>query len=429
MIKNKLVTFFEEPKLTLETLDKTQGNIVIITSGQPSLNPRIVKEADALIEAGYEVTVIYQFWNDWGTDHDNQLLPLKKWKTILVGGSSKTKQYDYWKTRLIQKIATSLFTKISLKNGIAEWAIGRCTYKLAKKAMSIPANLYIAHNLAALPAAVLASKKYKAKCGFDSEDFHRNETSDNPMNYDVLLKMYIENKYLPQLDYLSTASPLISKEYSTLFPEISPVTILNTFPKQLRDKEKTNNEKLKLFWFSQTIGIDRGLENVIKIIGTFDAELHLLGNHDENIKSHFLGLANKSGLKKESIHFYKPIPANEIFTFSLQFDIGLATELSTPKNRDICLTNKIFTYIQSGLAILASDTTAQKQLLKDYPNMGVIYEKNNLESLTHALKMYLDNRTLLNKHQKQAYKYAQETLNWEVESKKFLSIVEHTLKC
>lgn len=64
----------------------TAKKIVLVTSGQPSLNPRLVKEADALVEAGYEVTVIYQYWNEWGTDLDKVLLPQKKWKTIRVGG-------------------------------------------------------------------------------------------------------------------------------------------------------------------------------------------------------------------------------------------------------------------------------------------------------------------------------------------------------
>ena len=35
--------------------------IVLVTTGQPSTKPRIVKEADALQKAGFNVNVLYSF--------------------------------------------------------------------------------------------------------------------------------------------------------------------------------------------------------------------------------------------------------------------------------------------------------------------------------------------------------------------------------
>lgn len=405
--------------------------IVLISSGQPTLNPRLVKEADTLTDAGFEVTVVYQFWNDWGTEYDSRLLPTKKWKSIRVGGSVKTQKYDYWKTRFIQKIAIFLATTIGFKNGIAERAIGRCTYKLARKAMAIPANLYLAHNLAALPAAYLAAKKNKAKCGFDAEDFHRNEVSNNEKSHDVQLKTFIEDKYLPKLDYFTTASPLISEAYHQIYQRLNPTTILNVFPKQNLEQRNGLTDKIKLFWFSQTIGQNRGLETVIAALGllkNIDIELHLLGAHDAKMISLFKALASTNNFAPDKIIFYPPIAPDDIYKFSGRFDIGLATETNQPKNRDICLTNKIFTYIQSNLAIIASDTAAQTKLLKAFPDMGSVYEKDNPESLADVLKTYAENKMLLTGHRKQARKYADEALNWEIEGQKFLTTVQQLFK-
>jgi len=44
--------------------------IVLITTGQPSCNPRVVKEADALSAAGHEVTVIYNYYIGWADEND-----------------------------------------------------------------------------------------------------------------------------------------------------------------------------------------------------------------------------------------------------------------------------------------------------------------------------------------------------------------------
>lgn len=406
-------------------------NIVLITSGQPSLNPRLVKEADALADAGYQVTVIYQYWNNWGTALDKELIQQKKWKAIRVGGDPENEPLAYWQSKILQKMAKMAQKFFGFGNYFAEIILNRAVFKLYKAASEVQAPLYIAHNLGALPAAIWAAQQNKSKCGFDAEDFHRFEVSDHQLDFDVRLKTYLEDKYIPKLTYLSTASPLISAAYQNLYQSQHPTTILNTFPKQSLAPNKTNpSNSLKLFWFSQTVGINRGLEAVIKAMGSLkdlDIELHLLGNYDEAIQNRFAEIANESGLKTNRLFYNRPLPADEIFEFANQFDVGLATEMSSPKNRDICLTNKIFTYVQSGLAIIASNTSAQQQLLSKYPDMGFIYEQANNETLISALKLYYTDRTLLASHQKKATNYANASLNWEQEKHIFLAIIEAQL--
>jgi len=404
--------------------------IVLISSGQPSLNPRLVKEADALTEAGYEVTVIYQYWNQWGTAYDPALLSQKKWKSIRVGGTPNEEKVTFWKTRLINKIAVFFAKNFGFDNGIAEMAIGRCMQLLIKKAESIPAQFYIAHNLAAIPAAYRASIKNKGKYGFDAEDFHRNEESNDPDSFEVRLKTYLEDKYFPKLNHFTTASPLISWAYQEIYEQLTPTTLLNVFPAQRVAKSSIQSDKLKLFWFSQTIGLNRGLEIVIAAMGLLkdlSIELHLLGAHDENTIQTFTEIAAKENINSYQIQFYQPIAPNDIFAFAAQFDIGLATETSIPKNRDICLTNKIFTYIQSQLAIVASATSAQQDLLKSYPKMGKLFSNNDPRSLADVLTNYAKDRQLLLAHQLQALHYAQKELNWEKESLKLINQVRQVI--
>lgn len=400
--------------------------IILITSGQPSLNPRLVKEADALTNAGYEVTVIYQYRNDWGSKLDQKLFKEKKWSSKLVGGNPQTEKFSYWKSRLKHKLGQLFCRNFGFDNNLAELAISRCSSELLKCALKIRADLYIAHNLGALPAAIKAAKKNGAKSGFDAEDFHRNEISNDPKDFDVRIKSYLEDKYLHQLDYLTSASPLISEEYQAIYPNFHINTVLNTFPKQLIKSKPFNDEtSIKLFWFSQTIGPSRGIEDIIWAMGklnTHKLELHLLGEHNSSIKSYFNGLSSANHLKN-AIFYYPPIPESSLFSFAAQFDIGVAAEIGFPKNRDICLTNKIFTYVQSGLAILASNTKSQRAFFTDFPDMGIIYERENKESLLKTLKSLMDIE-LLNNYKKQARAYADDSLNWEFEQQKFLTRIK-----
>jgi glycosyltransferase involved in cell wall biosynthesis len=389
--------------------------VILITSGQPALNPRLVKEADSLTTAGYEVIVFYVYWNDWGTEFDVRLLPQKKWKAIRVGGHPTAQPITYLFSRFLFKL-----TRLAIR---FKWdsAISRSSFFLTRELKKHQADLYIAHNLGALPAAVKAANIYKKPCGFDAEDFHRYETTDDKSDPDVQLKIYIENKYIPQVTYLSASSPQIGERYEQLYPGKKAIILLNVFPKILNDtlqlREKIS--PIKLFWFSQTIGKNRGLEHVIAALKSFAPktfELHLLGKLDDHIQA----LINHP-----DIYCYPPIPPDEIPGFANRFDIGLSTELTEPQNRDICLPNKLFTYIQSGLAVIASDTSAQKAFFNSHTGSGKTY--TNPDSLKETLHYYLQNPQAISEAKKTNYALGQTTLNWENESKQFLEIVARTL--
>ncbi|HVS90627.1 MAG TPA: hypothetical protein VHE59_01255 [Mucilaginibacter sp.] len=396
--------------------------IVIISSGQPSLNPRMVKEADALAEAGCDVTVLYAYWNNWGTRLDKELIPAKKWKAVRIAGDPVHQKAVYFISRLIHKAALKI-NRSSRGKRLAELAIARSSYFMMREAKKYPADLYIGHNSGALPATVIAAETNKKPCGFDAEDFHRFEVSDDLNSPDVVLKALIEDRYFPGLTYLTASSPLIGEEYRKLFPEKNPAVILNVFPIDRNVPKPTIDlrEPLKLFWFSQTIGPNRGLENIVSALQNlpeYAFELHLLGY----LQSNFLPAEQNL-----NIYFHEPVPPAEIPLLASRFDIGIAAENSIPFNRDICLTNKIFTYMQAGLAIVASDTSAQSQLMATHPGIGSVYKKNDPASLANILLEYHRDREKLLNAQKASFNMARQTMNWEIEKNKFLEVIEKVL--
>ncbi|MDB4902160.1 MAG: hypothetical protein JWQ63_1441 [Mucilaginibacter sp.] len=393
------------------------------------MNPRLVKEADALTDDGYKVTVLYAYWNDWGTQLDKQLLSGKKWKATRLGGDPQQKPVTYFLSRLIHKISYIVLQKTGNYKYFADLAIARSSYFLMRGARKYKADLYIAHNLGALPAAFKTSLKYKKPCGFDAEDFHRQESTDDVNSFNFKIAKYIEDKCLPSIQYLTASSPFISERYASLYNK-KVTTILNVFPKTDLSVlgNKNINKPLKLFWFSQTIGPNRGLEMVIEAMGLAkkDIELHLLGQPVNGFKQHLLQMANDEGLNNSDFFFYEPIKADEIFHLAAQFDIGLASDVNFCLNRNIALTNKIFTYIQSGLAVVANNTPAQSSLMHQYSKTGKVY--NNAIELSAILNEYTENRELLYQTQKESFEIGQNQLNWENESKKFLMVIKEIIK-
>ena len=402
----------------------SQKKIILISSGQPSLNPRLVKEADSLALEGYDVTVLYVYWNEWGTKQDKYLLSEKKWKAIRLAGDPSEKPIIYFFSRLIFKLANLLLHKTNAYNFLGDISIARSTFFLISEAKKYKADLYIAHNLGALPAAAITAKKHKKPYGFDAEDFHRQEVSDDLNSFNFKLAKYIEDKYLPGASYLTSSSPLISEQYEQLYHK-NTTTILNVFPKvNFTNKSINKNTTLKLFWFSQTIGPDRGLELIIKAIGLskHPIEIHLLGLVSENYKSFLLTIFYNNKVSNQKIFFYDPINPNEIPEFASRFDIGLACEVPICLNRRISLTNKLFTYLQSGLAIVFSNTESQTEFSNKYTSIGEVFK--NSKDLSIILDNYYSNRDLLLQHKINAQQYGLTELNWEIESKKFIKVID-----
>jgi glycosyltransferase involved in cell wall biosynthesis len=402
-------------------------NVTFITTGQPTTNPRLVKEAETLHKLGYSVKVICCFYQQWAQKTDEALTERYPGMYIYCGGDPVEQKAIYIKTRIRQKLSTLLF-KYTRRFGVLENAISRTHTEALTIAKKIKTDLYIAHNLGALPAAVLAAKYTGTKVGYDAEDMHSGQfTSTHDKSY--RLNKYIEEKYFGQVNYFTAASPLIGEYYQREYNYLKPVVVNNVFPKTALNigPNYKANEPLKLFWFSQTIGPERGLEDVIKAMATVkgNIQLHLLGSCNEGHKAALSNLTAALNLNPDQLWFHEPIGADEIFNFASRFDIGMATETGVPLNRDICLTNKIFTYIQCGLVMIASDTQAQTLFMEQYPGTGKLYQKNNLQSLTDCISFYLQNPDALYQTRLQNYQLGQTELNWETESHKFLNLVEN----
>ena len=391
--------------------------VCLITPGHIASNPRLVKEAIALSESGYKTHIIFTQYVPYLIDHDQHILqqnPAWTYDCLNWTGYNLASKIS----RLVSKIRHDFSSDINIK-------INRNYWWQLKKAIACKADLYISHNLGTLPVAVIAAKKTEAKCGFDAEDFHRNEINDNATDPDVKLKTAIEEKYIPQLDYMIASSPQITEQYKTLFQQ-HITTIINVFPNTKAHEITYNaNKPLQLFWFSQTIGTNRGLETIIDgiNISNIEADLHLLGVITDEYKARLINLL-KAG-SKCSLHFHKPVYSEELFNIAQKFDIGFGSETGFCLNNGIALSNKILTYVQSGLAVIASNTTAQSAFINRYLQVGHIY--NNAEELAEILIKYNNDRASLYQTKQAAFQLGQTELNWEKESIKFINVVKQTL--
>lgn len=400
------------------------GSIVIITTGQPSTNPRLVKEAISLKKSGFSVTVIYSFWDDWAELADEEILKSNQtisW--IKVGGTKRKNYLLFLVTKIAQKTSSYLVNLFSNNVFIQAQTQYRSFFPALSAAFKNKADLYIAHNIGALPVAALASKKNNSKFAFDFEDFYRGETNEEKYLHRINL---LENKFLQKTVYTTAASFLIGIAYKNKYNFLNPVVISNVFSKKFSPQnitEYNKNSVLKLFWFSQTVGLNRGLQDIIQAINLVEdsvIELTILGKADQQI---ILQLKNLLKKNQHKIIWHSNVNENELFYLATQFDVGLALEPSFSINNNIALSNKIFTYITVGLAVVVSNTQAQEQFIDENEGIGFKYNIGNFEQLSDILKLYINNPKLLNEHKKNALLLANTKYNWELEEQKLIQLI------
>jgi glycosyltransferase involved in cell wall biosynthesis len=414
--------------LSLFDQDPQQKKIVIVTTGQPATNPRIMKEYEALKEKGYAVKVLYTYSADWAHAIDKVKFDkgiLKYQDFILIGGDPHNKKVLFFLSRLFLRIFKMGMLVLPFRY-IKDMAMYRASFFIWHQAHKYKADLYMAHYLGALPGATRAAKKNNAACMFDAEDFHRGEPVYYPEQNRHIIE--VEDRYLPAVSYVTTASPLITLAYKKLYPGQRIETLNNVFSsKYLQQPKEPGVGPLKLFWFSQNIGPNRGLEVIIdalNIVGTA-ISLYLLGNAKN---PQYLQSLQKRIQPPADMHLLKPVDPDQIFKVAANYDIGLASEVPHCENRNICLTNKIFTYLLAGNCVLASDTDAQRLLLDQYKGIGLVYKHNDADDLAMKIREFINNKEKLRNCKIHALEVVRHDLNWEREREKLYAVVETVLK-
>jgi glycosyltransferase involved in cell wall biosynthesis len=242
----------------------------------------------------------------------------------------------------------------------------------------------------------------------------------------------IEDRYIPLVDSITTASTSITKAYQTIFPNKIITTINNCFPLEYASEQINAIPiiPLKLFWFSQYVGKKRGLEAIIKSMSLFSDKsisLTLLGVVSAEMKKYFLDLMIDLNLSEDQLIFLDSVKEVDIVSIASNHHIGIASEPGRDLNNDLALSNKIMMYLLAGNALLCSDTVSQKDFLYFNPSIGSLYLKDNPTDISRVLSYYLDNPELLNDHRKNALQLGKEKYNWNIEKKKFLQNVEQVL--
>ena len=396
--------------------------VCLLSPGHLSTNPRIVKEADALTDAGHDVWLIVADFVGWAREAD-QSFSTRRWRvaeTLPFGPLAPRA------TRVTQIVRQRLARAVA-KMGVGHLNVIQAAFNpiapdIVAAAKRIRADLYIAHYPAALAAAAEAAKLHGGRYAYDAEDFHLGDLPDGPDHtLDREFVRKIEARFLPGCAYVTAASPGIAHAYAAAYGIVRPTVVLNVFPLSQAPADAaiagTVSPGPSVYWFSQTIGRDRGLECAVRAIGQARTRPHLYlrGRPAGGFVESLGKLASESNSTKQ-LHILPPAAPAEMCRLAGAHDIGFVGETGHTQNRKIAITNKQFTYLLAGLPCVMSDVPAHQVLSAELGAAAVLYAVDNVAALAEAFDYLLSDPSRLARAREAAFRLGQERFNWEKES-------------
>lgn len=402
--------------------------VCLITPGHLASAPRVVKEARALVGAGYRVHVVAGSHFAPVEALDAALLETARWETTRVRYSGVP---GATARRILRQVARRLVVRSPFSTlAIAARASHAETVRLGAIAARIGADLYVGHGLPGLAAAASAARACGCPYGFDAEDFHDAET-DAVLNdpAERLSTKILQGRLLSGCSHLTAASPLIGRSYAEAYG-VRPITVLNVFPRSQAPSEPiepgpiSEAHPARIYWFSQTVGPGRGIEAIIECMGAMQtpAELHLRGHPVDGYPDALRTLGERAGLRRP-IHILAPGDPDEMARLAAGAHLGLSTELRVPPNRDICLTNKIFVYLLAGIPQVLSNTTAQAALAPELGQAALLADLGEPRALSAALDEFLSSPVRMAAARARARDLGLNRYCWDLEKSIFLDSI------
>lgn len=395
--------------------------IVIVSQSHICRNPRVVKEAVTLSKEGYHVTFLTAIYSEPLFQEDLEIL------------KDTTIRYEFYSdlrlpgiksfvARLVRKIAVELQFRLQIESARS---LGFNAADLLKKCISHLADLYIMHQ--ELPTCVgikLIDQGFKV--AFDIEDWYSEDLLPvAQVRRPVKLLKRSENDALTRGAYCTTTSGALAHQLASAYSSKEPNVIYNVFPaKNDLSFNKSISYPVKLFWFSQTIGPGRGLEEFIRLLHSTETklELHLLGSISDSYRNDL-----QAGMPaKYPLFFHELVYEKDLSNKIADFDIGLALELQSPNSRNYTITNKFFQYLQAGLPVITSETEGQNEAFDKF-NPGFKLAQNPRGDEIERLDKWLGNISALISAKQNAIEAAR-FYNWENESKKLIQLVKNALE-
>lgn len=376
--------------------------------GTVRTDERVLREATALLEAGFAVTIIDIEWDQNRPVEEN-----------IKGISVRHIMKPHWLKpvyglgRLFQSAEKLIHTTL--------------------KVLRLPADVYHAHDVNALPACYIASIVHRKQLVFDAHELPLSDIDNLPSWLSNLLKMLLR-AMLSRCAAVITVSDPIARHIRIYYHAANVRLVRNILAHQAVSRSDRLRQHLgldhgtRIALYQGNLQAERRLENLVHAARFLEQNnvIVLMGKAIGETQSTLESLIVNENVA-DHVKILPPAPYTDLLEWTSSADIGLIIYPPDHSlNIQMCLPNKLFEYIMAGLPVLATQLDAVSQLLETY-DVGKTVASLKPIDIAFAINTLLKNDGDLERMHNNALLATQTDLCWEKERGELISLYKGQL--
>lgn len=274
----------------------------------------------------------------------------------------------------------------------------------------------LSNDLDTLLANYLVSKIKRKRLIYDTHELFTEvpELTSRPKVRKIWLG--IEKWIFPKLKTVYTVNQSIADIYTKRY-SVPVKVVRNISPKWTVPVIKTKVElqlpedKYIIILQGAGINIDRGAEEAVEAMKNVENAVLIFVGDGDVIPQLKTKVVNEK--LDEKVKFYGKKPYQELMQYTFYADIGLTLDKDTNQNYKYSLPNKVFDYIHTNTAVVASNILEVLNIVERH-NVGLILKEVSPEAISKAINALIKDEEQL-KQFKLNCTIASQTENWEKE--------------
>jgi glycosyltransferase involved in cell wall biosynthesis len=360
------------------------------------LDARIQKEAASLITAGHEIVLIGFAEN------------IAK-KKIIEEKNFRQIWYPF-----VQMGSNSVWER--LRRVLSAVRVGIQVYV---KTLFTAADVYHSHEAFPLPACFLAAKLRGKKLVYDAHELYAEGSSTAKLerlfvhSADAVINVNEARADVLRQRYGLTAQTVVMNCPSKKMPEKSG---------RLRQMLKIPDGDLVVIYHGGFYPKERALDELVRAFLRLPKNTHLviLGFDSKGNRKVLEDLVAELRLS-DRVFILDAIPPAELVAFSTGADIGVIPQILVSDNQRFANPNKLFDYMASQLAVIATDAPTITPIIREY-GLGEGFVNPCAAEMAETITKFLSKPEYLRACREASRRAAEEVFFWEKEEEKLVKL-------
>jgi glycosyltransferase involved in cell wall biosynthesis len=340
-------------------------------------DPRVLREARSLASSGYEVTVVALRYGDLPIRETRDgFVVLRSVKAGVLAGPTIRSVGGGGTSRKLPRPSLAVRLRDEL-----------LAARMTRAAMSVPADVYHAHDLNTLVPAIAAARRHGARVVYDAHELYPDLTGLAPRESQRWRR--VEERSIRSADEVVVPSSALGEELVRRYGIGSPHVVMNC-PDVSHAPSRGDGVLSALRREGETLVVysggytpNRGLENLVRAADRLPGcRLAMLGWGPLEPRLR----ADAS----DRVRFLEPVAPDDVVPTLAGGDVGVAPGLPIGLNNELGAPNKLFEYLHAGLAVAASDLPQIGEIVRRH-GVGTLFDASDPESIARAIRAAIGN--------------------------------------